>query len=178
MQAWLCAHLITTLTSSSLFTLGIAHASMALRSLNHNLDHRTFLRDAREATWKFFTGETSARRRLRGDNCCLPLPNVKFYRKRSTFAVKMSNFLVKGVNRFRTETTFGWTKLAYSLPLYMGKIYIKLLITDDWWHRLQYTHRSISTTYQRPAKRNHQSSVISKITCHAKLWKEKLYIYI
>ena len=60
-----------------------------------------------------------------------PFPNVKFYRKRSTFAVKMSNFLVKGVNRFRTETTIGWTKLAYSLPLYMGKIYIKLLITDD-----------------------------------------------
>ena len=32
----------TTLTSSSLFTLGIAHASMALRSLNHNLDHNIF----------------------------------------------------------------------------------------------------------------------------------------
>ena len=31
-------YLITTLTSSSLFTLGIAHASMALPSLNHNLD--------------------------------------------------------------------------------------------------------------------------------------------
>ena len=30
-------YLITTLTSSSLFTLGIAHASMALLSLNHNL---------------------------------------------------------------------------------------------------------------------------------------------
>ena len=31
-------HLITTLTSSSLFMFGIVLASMALRSLNHNLD--------------------------------------------------------------------------------------------------------------------------------------------
>ena len=44
---------------------GIAHASMALRSLNHNLHHRTFLRDAREATRRFFAGATSAKGRLR-----------------------------------------------------------------------------------------------------------------
>ena len=38
LRVYTIAHLITTLTSSSLFTLGRAHASMALRSLNHNLD--------------------------------------------------------------------------------------------------------------------------------------------
>ena len=38
---WLIKY-TTTLTSSSLFTLGIAHASMALHSLNHNLDHHIF----------------------------------------------------------------------------------------------------------------------------------------
>ena len=31
------AHLITTVTSSRLFTFGIVHASMTLLSLNHNL---------------------------------------------------------------------------------------------------------------------------------------------
>ena len=34
----LWGYFIATLTSSSLFTFGIAYASIALRSLNHNLD--------------------------------------------------------------------------------------------------------------------------------------------
>lgn len=36
-QAPFCAHLTTTLTSSKSFTFGIAGASSALRSLNHDL---------------------------------------------------------------------------------------------------------------------------------------------
>ena len=37
-NARLCTHLIATLTSSSLLTLGIVHASRTLHSLNRNLN--------------------------------------------------------------------------------------------------------------------------------------------